>query len=163
MSTSLSESERRFGGLPCTQLACRLRALRVSRCIPSTLQRLLCVRLTTRKHDTLVDDEVSKRLVRLFKQTPFSDASPFPYRNDDFGGAVTTTARREAPSVFDSFFGIRIAAPKMTLEVFNSFCAELQRVKLSSLCGSRGNGDTETITSAVIVESTGMRESSSRF
>ncbi|KAI6197623.1 hypothetical protein M3Y94_01246700 [Aphelenchoides besseyi] len=60
------------------------------------------------------------------------------------------------PQVFDPFFGIKVSSPRLTPDTFNSYCQELQKVKLNTI-GTAPSG--ETVTMGVIVESSGMKKS----
>ncbi|KAI6183105.1 Protein MCM10-like protein [Aphelenchoides bicaudatus] len=79
----------------------------------------------------------------------------FPLENKDLTRQAINSSSKNA-TVFDPFFGIRIASPRFSLEIFNSYCNELTKTRIGSLTNSTSSN---TIFMGVIVESSGMKKS----
>ncbi|KAI6243164.1 Protein MCM10-like protein [Aphelenchoides fujianensis] len=84
----------------------------------------------------------------------------FPVFDSDFSPrkCVRKSEKSEEIPMFDSFFGIRVLNPRFPLETFNVYCRELQKIRLNSI--SAAGTLVEQVTMAVLVESSGIRQSS---
>ncbi|CAD5207444.1 unnamed protein product [Bursaphelenchus okinawaensis] len=71
--------------------------------------------------------------------------------------AVKGYENKPSTGAFDPFFGIKIANPKVTLDVFNVYCGNLNKVPLKSLTANIE--DPNFITMGVIVQTSGSMKS----